>query len=231
MTQSKCIIIDDDVIQSNILSQYISNHNNLTLVNSFNNPLKAIPFLIKSPEIDLIFLDIEMPHISGLEFLESISHSAKVILVSGKEKYAIDSYNYEIIDYLLKPISEDRFSRSILKYQKENKRTTIDDEVNSVFVKVDSLLKKIDLADVFCIRGADDYIEIIFESSKTLVHSSLNKFYERLPKNKFVRVHRSSIVNIDKISKYDAHVLEVGDHLVRVSRTYKKDLINKLNIL
>jgi two-component system LytT family response regulator len=231
MTQSKCIIIDDDLVQLNILSQYVINNSHLTLVESFSNPLKAIPFLIKSPEIDLIFLDIEMPHISGLEFLDSISHSAKIILVSGKEQYAIDSYNYEVIDYLLKPISENRFNRSILKYLKENQNIAIDSDVKTIFVKIDSLLKKIDLADIYCIRGADDYIEIIFESSKTLVHSSLNKFYESLPKNKFIRVHRSSIVNIDKITKYDSHVLEVGSHLVRVSRTYKQDLINKLNIL
>jgi len=96
---------------------------------------------------------------------------------------------------------------------------------------VDSLLEKIDLDDIYCIRGADDYIEIMFESSKTLVHSSLTRFYEKLPKNKFVRVHRSSIVNIDKISKYDSYVLELGSHLVRVSRSYKNDLTNKLNIL
>ena len=231
MKLSKCIIIDDDVVQSNILKQYIELTKNLTLSESFTNPLKAIPFLIKSPDIDLIFLDIEMPQISGLDLLDSIVHSAKVILVSSKKKYAIDSYNYEVIDYLLKPISEKRFKLSILKYDKEHKRNDTNESTQSIFIKEGSLLKKLDLDDIYCIRGADDYIEIIFESSKTLTHSSLTRFYEKLPKNKFVRVHRSSIVNIDKISKYDAHILELGKHLVRVSRSYKSDLNSKLNIL
>ncbi len=231
MKFSKCIIIDDDLVQSSILKQYIEISKNLTLKESFTNPLKAIPFLIKSPDIDLIFLDVEMPEISGLDLLDSIVHSAKVILVSSKKEYAIDSYNYDVIDYLLKPISEERFKRSILKYNQEHQRNEIKESSQSIFIKVDSLLEKITLDEIYCIRGADDYIEIIFESSKTLVHSSLTRFYEKLPKSKFVRVHRSSIVNVDKISKYDANTLELGKHLVRVSRSYKSDLNNKLNIL
>lgn len=194
--------------------------------------MKALAFLGQNKGIDLIFLDIEMPGMTGLEFLSSMEHKAAVILISSKEEYALASYDFDIVDYLKKPIAFSRLMSALKKYEK--KVLTSVSEFNSgatLYVKTNSLLEKINTNDIYCVRAADDYIDIIFSNSKMLVHSTLGEFLKKLPSSDFMQVHRSSVVNLNKIDKVDQNTIELGKELVTVSKTYKSRLLERLNIL
>ena len=226
-----CLVIDDDVIQRNFLSEFINETPELELKGNFESAIKALDYLEKN-SVDLIFLDIEMPLLNGLEFLKLLKNKPAVILVSSEQKYALESYEYGVSDYLLKPLSYAKFYTAVQKIKVQfEQNTSATPSIKDLFVKVNSQIEKIDLATILFIEAAVDYIEIVTSTKKYLVNNSMTKIMEKLPQDQFARVHRSYIVQLNKIIAIDGNTLSIGNKAIPISKTYKEELLGQINLL
>ncbi len=227
----KCIVIDDDRIQRELIGSYVKETTQLQLISSFSNALEARSFL-EDVSVDLIFLDIEMPLMSGLEFLNSIRNKPNVVLITSEEKYALESYTYDVVDYLLKPVPYVRFAQAINKVVGLVKpEIDTSESINEIFVKVNSVIERIKLIDILFIEAAVDYIQVFTSDKKLLVSATMNSILKKLPKDDFIRVHRSHIIRVDKVNKIDGDFISIKDKIIRVSKSYKEDFMNRINAL
>ena len=225
-----CVIVEDDNFSLALIERLVEKSGLLNLLSSFTSPKDAILWLTKNP-VDLLFLDMEMPDISGLELLRSLSHKPDVIIVTSNPAYAVEAFEFSIIDYLIKPVKDyGRFLAAIQKvFVKRNMSNPVEKE--TIFVKVESLLLKIDIDDILWIEAFGDYIKIQMDDKIYTVYSTLKKTIEKLPKKKFVRVHRSFIINISKITNIDPNNLEINKKIIPISASYKEELLRMINIL
>lgn len=218
----KCIIIDDSTIQRIAVAKLVSNHNDLTLVAEYKNGLEALKGLMEN-KIDVVFLDIEMPIINGFEFIDSLKNRPQIILITSKPEYAMQAFDYDVTDYLLKPITPSRFNASIKKALLKN--TDVEEgENNHIFVSNKLKKVKISLKDINWIEGWGDYLKIITEENSLLVLSTMKAFMTRLPQDKFLRVHKSYIVNLEKVEKFNSAQVEVSGNKIPLSRHRKTAL-------
>ncbi len=225
-----CAIIEDDSISRTMIEGLAEKTNLLTVEGSFASAQEAMPWLNKH-QVDLLFLDIEMPGISGIDLLRVLAHKPEVIIVSSKPDYAIDAFEFSVADYLLKPVKDySRFLHAVNKVAARLSKTNTDTD-NHLFVKVDSLLQKLSVEDVLWIEAFGDYVKIQTIEKIHTVYSTLKKLEERLPTDKFLRVHRSFIVNLEKISNIDSTNLEIDKKIIPISENYKEQLLNKIKIL
>jgi two-component system response regulator LytT len=233
-----CIIIDDEEMARVIMSEMISRYSELNLIRDFPNAMQAIKFL-NNEEVDLIFLDIHMPDFTGFDFIQSIKNPPKVILVTSDKNFAIEAFEYEcIVDYLVKPITEDRFQKAVQKaksYKKDSKQEKVAavarDNRNEFYVNIDRRLIKIEMASVNIIEAKGDYIHIKTEVKKYIVHSTLKKIEDKLPKDLFLKVHRSFIINTKKIIDIEDNSVLIGKDVIPVSRANRPELMKRLNLL
>lgn len=231
MKDVNCYLLDDDPMQSAVLVDYISSTEGLAVVGAAQNPLEAIKFFNKQGStIDLLFLDVEMPVLNGLDFIESIAFDGQIVLVTSNPKYAVDSYSYEVLDFLLKPVSYDRFLVSIAKYKKAIGTSKTGDS-ESIFLKIDGALIKFKVNDLLYFKGADDYVEIYTAQKKYLVNTSLTKLNAKLPSAAFMRIHRSTIVNMNALQEVESTGVVVNNVYLPVSKTYKKALLERINVI
>jgi DNA-binding LytR/AlgR family response regulator len=196
----KCIIIEDDELSRKVLEEFIRKTDHLDLVASFHNAIDAINHLGRDTKIDLVFLDIELPQMSGVEFLESLQLTPQVIITSSKEKYAIKAFDFNVTDYLLKPIRYPRFYRAVdkaFKMEKLYEVNRIDDEI---FIKKNSTLIKLAYDDILWIEALENYVVLNTENDKYTIHFTMKAMEKTLPKYKFLRIHRSYIVNLRKVT-------------------------------
>lgn len=227
----RCVIIDDDPIQRELVSSYIGEHDGTELVTSFDSAISAVNFF-DSNDIDVLFLDVELPGMSGLEFLRSSSSASHVILISSEMKYAVDSFEFEVTDYLLKPISFARFLQAVQKVNRiMAEQNTIKTEKDVLFVKANSVIEKITLTDITHIEAAVDYVMIYTGNRKFMVNSSMNAIMNKLPGNDFMRIHRSYIVRIDKIESVDGSTVVVNNKVLRVSKGYRQEFLDRLDVI
>jgi len=234
-----CIIIDDEEMARIIIAQMISNHNELKLTQEFSNAMQAIKYLNQN-EVDLIFLDIHMPDFTGFDFIQTIKNPPKIILVTSDKNFAIEAFEYEcIVDYLVKPITEERFQKAIQRANsvkpsftsiKESK-TTIEDKTNEFYVNIDRRLIKIEFNSVTLIEAKGDYIHIKTDVKNYIVHSTLKKIEDKLPKDLFLKVHRSFIINTKKIIDIEDNSVLIGKDVIPVSRANRPELMKRLNLL
>jgi two-component system LytT family response regulator len=225
----KCLIIDDDPFQRHVLSQYIDQVESLELVAECDSADEAVKFLQQN-NIDLLFLDIEMPGMSGLEFIEAYKPKGEVIFISSKEHYAINGYNLEVADYLLKPITFARFNRAVSKVgKKSNALPVVDELTNFLFIKDKGVYQKVLIADIQYIQSSSEYVTIYTKNKRTMLYSSMDGMLKKLPAN-FIRVHRSYIVNLNAIDKVNGNTVEVNNQSISVSKTYHNDLMNHLGL-
>jgi DNA-binding LytR/AlgR family response regulator len=236
-----CIIIDDELMARMIIAQMISNHAELKLLHEFSNPIHAIKYLNQN-SIDLIFLDIHMPDFTGFDFIQTIKNPPKVILITSDKNFAIDAFEYDcVVDYLVKPITSDRFQKAIQKaIQKVNTKIDLseiyqnnktEDNQNEFYINIDRRLIKIDFNSILVVEAKGDYIHIKTESKNYIVHSTLKKIEEKLPKNLFLKVHRSFIINIKKIIDIEDNSVLIAKDVIPVSRANRPELMKKLNLL
>jgi two-component system response regulator LytT len=233
-----CIIIDDEEMARAIIAQFISKNTDLIIENEFSNAIQAIKYLNQN-DIDLIFLDIHMPDFTGFDFIQTIKNPPKVILVTSDKNFAIEAFEYEcIVDYLVKPITEDRFQRAVQKADRykissNSKETTavIEDDINEFYVNIDRRLIKIEMAAVNIVEAKGDYIHIKTDSKNYIVHSTLKKIEEKLPKDLFLKVHRSFIINTKKIVDIEDNSVLIAKDVIPVSRANRPELIKRLNLL
>jgi len=226
----RCMAIDDEPLALELLEDNISKVPYLQLVSSCNNPLEAMKLLQEKP-VDLIFLDIQMPGLTGLQFIQSLSNRPQFILITAYEKYALDGFNLDVTDYLVKPVSFDRFLKACNKawdlYQLKSKpKETTAAAPDYFFVNVDYSLVKLSFADISYIEGLKDYIKIHIKSSPKAVitRMSMKSIEEELPAHLFVRIHKSYIVSIASITAIRKNSVFIGAMELPVSDNYKDAL-------
>jgi two-component system, LytTR family, response regulator len=230
--QIKCIAIDDEPLALSKLEGFISKVPDLELVRAFDNAIEAVGWL-KENNIDLIFLDIQMEQLTGLQFLETIGSSVRVILTTAFDQYAVRGFELNVTDYLLKPYSFQRFLQAVSKVMEffhtrpENNISAIEDE-SFIFVKTEYRLERVDINDILYIEGMKDYLRIICTGKKIMTLQSFSKLEENLPAKKFCRVHKSFIVAIDKIKSIERGVILIADQRIPVSNTYKESFFSKI---
>lgn len=226
----KVIILDDDRVSREIIHSYINFTDTLTLVTEFENPLEALE---KLPELDcdVIFLDIEMPEMTGIDFIEKAKNIPQVIIMSSKPEYAAESYNYDVTDYLVKPIEYKRFLKAIDRASEISESVSLNAKENEdfIFVKAGGDFVKLFFAEINFIEAFADYVQIHTDDKRYTVLSTMKSIHAKLGEENFLRVHRSFIVAVNKIDTFTDTGIHIGDKVVKVSRKYKKDLKERLN--
>lgn len=229
----KCIIVDDEPLAIEILEAYVAKVEQLELAGTFRNAVSAFTFL-QQHTVDLIFLDIQMPKLSGIDFLKTLRNPPKVILTTAFRDYAIEGFDLEVADYLLKPIPFERFLKAVAKVlhqpaapaaQSQAKTDTADDYV---YFKVDKKMVKTRMTDILYIESIKDYVKVRTPEKEIITQQKISYLEESLPREQFIRIHRSFIVNREKIDAYSATDVEIGKFHVPIGRNYKNDVMKLL---
>ncbi|MDB4767592.1 LytTR family DNA-binding domain-containing protein [Flavobacteriaceae bacterium] len=228
----KTIIIDDEPLAVSILEKYISEIKEIELMATFNNAVEAASFVQHNP-LDLIFLDINMPVLDGLSFLKSLDIKPMVIMTTAHENHALESFELQAIDYLVKPIPFPRFLKSVQRViQLKKPQESLDQsssESKSIFVKIDKKkLQKIELDKIILIESLKDYIRIKTDLGKYIIHKTLSSFTEELPTDKFIRIHRSFTVAIDRIDSVEGNSIEIQGERFTIGRSYINEVKSKI---
>lgn len=227
----KYIIIDDDEASRKILVQLAKQVENLEIIDTYSNPVDALG-VIAGGGVDLVFLDIEMPEMNGMELLGTVSMPPTILTTTHKE-YAVDAFQYNVIDYLVKPIGLPRFIKAMEKARKERANATDQSGVNKdyFFIKKHSVFNKVALKDILWIEALGDYIKVHAADAKHVVHMSLKAIEDKLPKDKFLRVHRSYIVNIDNVGMVEDTTIYINNNPIPIGALYRENFIKVLNLL
>jgi len=228
----KCLIVDDEQHAIDILVHYISQTSYLELVSSTTKPIEALQ-TVATQSIDLVFLDIQMPDLSGIDFIKAINGKAKVILTTAYSEFAIEGFDLDVVDYLLKPIRFPRFLNAVQKAAKANADKPIEadvkDEADYIFVKTESKgkLLKINLEDIEYIEGMKNYVAIFRGGQKTLVYTNLKDLVNHLPARRFIRIHKSFIIPINRITGIEGNrvLLQHVTADIQIGENYKADLM------
>ncbi|MBL4710388.1 MAG: response regulator transcription factor [Flavobacteriales bacterium] len=224
-----CVIVDDEQLALNILIKYVERTPFLELKMASTNALEAQTY-IQQNNIDIVFLDIQMPDLDGISFLTSLSSPPKVIFTTAYDQYALKGYELEIVDYLLKPISFERFlkaSNKTLQLKDHSEQKLMPD---AIWVKADYQQKKVVLSDILFVEGLKDYVKIYTYSGLIMTKLNLKNFHLKLPNSQFIRVHRSFIVNLSKITSVQKSRLYIEEREIPVSEPYWDQLSNTLHL-
>lgn len=228
MKQIKCIITDDEPTACEGLKRYVEKVDFLTLMAVCEDAMQ-LNTLLQTEQPDLLFLDIEMPYLSGLELLASLANPPHVIITSAYERYALKGYELNVADYLLKPISFDRFLKAVNKVhaflQQEDWQGEV---VDFIFVRSDRQMHKVFFKDILVVEGVENYVCIYTEDIKLLVRSTMKRMMEALPKETFLQVHKSYLINIEKIGLIDGNRIMVGRHTVSVARNFREEVFERI---
>ncbi|MUU78713.1 LytR/AlgR family response regulator transcription factor [Winogradskyella endarachnes] len=237
-----CIIIDDEATARAIIGQLCSTVPSINVLEEFPNALQAIKYLNHN-EVDLIFLDIHMPDFTGFDFIDTIKNPPKIVLTTSDPNFAIQAFGYDcIVDYLVKPITPERFKKAIDKAEaiKSTKTVSTDSKSsgqvetssgNDLYVNIDRRLIKIDIPSIYLVEAKGDYIQVKTEDKNYTVHSTLKKIEEKLPKDLFLKIHRSYIINVDKIIDIEDNSVLIKKDVIPVSRSNRPELMKRLNLL
>lgn len=220
-----CLIIDDEPLAVNIIESYIKEFNNIEIINVYNNPIEALPD-IENKNIDVIFLDINMPRMSGLEFLRNLKSYPLIVITTAYKEHAIESYELDVLDYLVKPIPFSRFLKSVNKItnrliiEKGESKTSDFNQEPHIFLKIDKKLVKIVLKDILFIESLKDYIKLYTTTGNYIAHKSLSSIIEELPSENFIRVHKSYAIAIDKVESVEGNLIEINAKSIPMGRNY-----------
>jgi len=233
-----CIVVDDDLLSRKIIEEFVKKTETLNLIESYDNALDAIQAFNGPEAIDLIFLDIEMPEMSGLDFLNTLENPPQIIIISGKEKYAIDAFEYDVTDYLLKPVSLPRFIKSLNKAQKRfNEAAQVSGETNDeIFIKKkNSTLVRLNYSDIIYIEALENYVIVATYDERFTIHFTMKAIENKLPINKFKRVHRSYFINVNKIDMIEDNTIVIqekgGAKIIPIGKSYRDGLLDDLNLI
>lgn len=237
----KCIIIDDELMARAIISELITSRTEHVVEAEFDSAIEAIKYLNKK-KVDLIFLDIHMPDFNGFDFIDTIKHNVKIVLVTSDKEYAINAFEYDnVVDYLVKPITEDRFDKAIKKInnlnntnfipKKQNLEKITEDIESSFYINIGKRLIKIDTNSILYFQAKGDYVTIKTESNNYIVHNTLKKIESKLPAGMFFKSHRSYMINTKKIIDIEENTVLIGKDVVPVSRRNRPELMKSLKLL
>lgn len=242
----RCIAVDDEAYAANIIADYISKVPFLELVGKTTSPIEAINW-VQDGKVDLVFLDIQMPELTGIQFMKICGSKCKVILTTAYPEYALEGYEHDVVDYLLKPIPFDRFfkavhkAQSMLQLQDVGKPVTAelvpsaDQHISSpatdyMFVKGESKNKflKVAYSDILYVEGLKNYVSLYLPGQRLVTHQSLTDLTEQLPQPPFYRVHRSYIISIDKVCMVDGNTIYVGNTEIPIGETYRDGFLSMI---
>jgi DNA-binding LytR/AlgR family response regulator len=233
----RCLLVDDEPLALNVLQSHIANVNGLEIVAQCKNAIEAIDVLHQKP-VDLIFLDIKMPKLLGTDFIKNLSNRPKIIFVTGYREYAIEGYDLDAIDYLLKPVSFERFVQAVSKAKKMvgNEMQTQVEEYKAnpeefFYLKVDKNMQKVFINEILYIESLKDYIKICLTTGKNLlVRQSISSIEKLLSAHRFLRVHRSYIVSIDKITGFNNVFVQLQSNEIPIGKLYKHAVMEGINL-
>jgi DNA-binding LytR/AlgR family response regulator len=229
----QCIIIDDEPLARKGLKEYIEDVDFLTLIGEFDSPLKAME-LISSGNVHLIFLDIQMPKITGLQFFKSLQQAPPVIFTTAYPQYALDGFELNALDYLVKPVSFDRFLKAALKakeyYELRGQNKSAESNIASdyLFIKVDGKLLKVVYDDILFVEAVQNYVMIHTKEKKLMTYLTFHSIEEFLPSNLFIKTHKSYLVATSKIESIDGNIIQIGNHSIPISRNLKDEVMEKI---
>ncbi|MDO6390157.1 LytTR family DNA-binding domain-containing protein [Pontibacter sp. BT731] len=234
----RCLIVDDEPLALDVLETFVERLDNLELVCRCNNAVEAYNCL-QNEHIDLMFLDIQMPKLTGIDFLKSIPNPPRVIFTTAYRDYALDSYELNAVDYLLKPIAFDRFLKAVAKVTPAEPRGIAaipapvaqaepDYKDAFIYLKADKKMVKVMLADILYIESLKDYIRVKTDTKEIISYQKISFLEEKLPTDKFLRIHRSFIISLDKVQAFSATAVDVGKVEIPIGRLYKNDVLQVL---
>lgn len=227
-----CMIIDDEAMSRLTLQMLIEKTDFLVLTHQFECPLPAIQHLTS---VDLLFLDVEMPEMTGIELLKSVDKLPQIILTTSKTEYAVEAFEHRVTDYLVKPLQYPRFLKAVLKAQENYKSATATsisaNTEETIFIKTESKILKISLNQICYIEALADYVILHIGEEKHIVHGTMKALEKKLPAADFVRVHRSFIVNVNKITAIEDLHIAVGKKVVPIGASYKDNFLKSINFL
>lgn len=227
----RCLIVDDDEMARATLEHLCGKMDELEIVASCDNGIEAMK-LLKRESIDLVFLDIEMPDLSGLDLVKTLNHLPQIIFVSGHTKYAIEAFEYHVTDFLVKPIDFPRLIKAVDHAKSLMKKKHVDNDLRELFVKVDGRLVRLSYDDILYVESIGDYV--IFHTVKKerfIVHSTLKNIDTKLQHPEFLKVHRAFVVNLTKIVDIEESNLVIGDKVIPISRAHRPILLNRIKTL
>lgn len=227
-----CIVVDDDLMSGKLIEIQIEKTDYLNLIQTFSNPLEALDF-VSNQTVDLIFLDIEMPEMNGIEFIQALKQKKpQIILTTSQKEYAIEAFESGVTDYIVKPITFERFTQAAARAKKifeDNVTPHVDDD--TVFVKKGNSLIKINNSDIVWIESLGDYVILYTEKEKFILHSTMKAMDAKLPSSDYIRVHRSYIMRIDKIESIKDDIITYKEKIIPIGKTYRKEVYSKLKRL
>jgi len=219
----RCVIIDDEPAAREILTSYVNKVSSLELVETFSSSLTAREYL-KQNSADLLLLDIEMPHLTGIELLKSLSNPPEVIFTTAYSNYALEGYELSVIDYLLKPISMERFLKAIDKAEQKLEKNRGQD--NWLKVKADGRIYQLSYEEILFAESMGDYVTIYTHEKKITYYQTMKSLMEMLSASLFSRVHKSYMVRLSAIEYLEGNQIKIGDHTIPIGKTFKEDFLN-----
>lgn len=230
----QCLIVEDEALAAEVLTDYISQVPFLSLAGYCSNAIKALEFL-KKKEVDVLFLDLHLPWLKGFDLLKTLSHRPQVIITTAYHQYALQGYDWDVVDYLVKPIEFSRFLTAVnrLSFNKPGDGSAGKINFNDrpyLFVYSEKKQVKILLEDILYVESERDYLKIVLKEKNLIIRQTLQEFEKHLPSKFFIRVHRSFLVNQDAITAYDSAHVEIKGQSIPVGRQYRENVMNKLKI-
>lgn len=231
-----CIIIDDDKLSRRIIEEFVRKTEGLLLKQSFSDAVEAINYMKREEEVHLVFLDIEMPEMTGIDFMNSVKTAPQIIIVSSKGKYALDAFEYDVTDYLLKPVTYSRFFKAVDKAFTRFERTKLNViGKEEIFIKKNSTLVRLKYDDILWVEALENYVIFNTFREKYTIHFTMKAIEQRLPINKFTRVHRSYIVNTSAIDVIEDNSVLIktddGNRSIPIGKSYKDKLMKDINLI
>lgn len=231
--QLKCIALDDEPLALDLIESHVNRHENLELIAKFSEPVEAID-QINELQPDLLFIDMQMPKLNGFEVISSLDTSPLVILTTAYENYALEAFEFDVFDYLLKPVTRERFDKSITKIIHHYSKSTIADspEFNEdeLFIKVNKSLVKLNINDILFIQGLQKYVKIYTTKGNFITLISMGKMIDQLTAYRFFSCHKSFLINIKYLDKIEGNLAFIEDHQIPIAKAKKQDLLKQIKL-
>lgn len=229
-TTYKCLVVEDEPLAQNVLKKYIGDHPSLELAAICDNALDAQQVLAAQP-VSLLFLDINLPRLSGISFLKSLPHPPLVIFTTAYAEFAVEGFELDAVDYLVKPFSFERFLKAINKAMEKLQRPAPASTVPvpaSIFIRADKKVYQVNLDEILYLESLDDYVKVVTTQTSYLVNDTLKSLLEELPATQFIRVHKSYAIAKNKIVFFEGHFVKIGSTDIPIGASYREDIFNRL---
>jgi two-component system LytT family response regulator len=228
----RCLIVDDDPLAIQVIQNCVAHTAFLEAVGTCASAVEAAEFL-RTTAVDVLFLDVEMPLMSGIDLLSTLHNPPAVVLITSNPKYAVQAFDHQVVDYLVKPVSYPRFltaaRHALAAVEARQASTAPAGDADSTFIKVENRLVRVRFADVHYVEALGDYVHVVLDGQKLIVHSTMRSVEEKFPAHDFVRVHRSFIVNLAQVQTIEDNVVIIGKKHIPIGQTYLRDVLQRLN--